>query len=94
MMRDGRRLAFEEWGDKGGTPVVLLHGTPGCRYGSVPEKVREARPGVRFIAYDRPGYGESDRGPGRRVADAARDVAAVADALGLDRFAVLGRSGG
>ncbi|MFC8201067.1 alpha/beta fold hydrolase [Streptomyces sp. NPDC060006] len=93
-MRDGRRLAFEEWGDPGGTPVVLLHGTPGCRHGVVPQEVIAARPGVRFIAYDRAGYGDSDRGPGRRVAQAARDVAALADALGLGRFAVLGRSGG
>ncbi|MFI1211000.1 alpha/beta fold hydrolase [Streptomyces sp. NPDC020802] len=93
-MRDGRRLAFEEWGDPGGTPVVLLHGTPGCRHGVVPQEVIAARPGVRFIAYDRAGYGDSDRGPGRRVAQAARDVATLADALGLGRFAVLGRSGG
>lgn len=50
--------------------------------------------GVRLIAFDRPGYGGSDRKPGRRVADAAEDVACVADSLGLDRFAVLGRSGG
>ncbi|WP_373466067.1 alpha/beta fold hydrolase [Streptomyces sp. V3I8] len=93
-MRDGRRLAFEEWGDPDGTPVVLLHDTPGCRLGTVPQDMMEARPGVRFIAYDRPGYGDSDRGPGRRVAQAARDVAALADALGLGRFSVLGRAGG
>jgi pimeloyl-ACP methyl ester carboxylesterase len=50
--------------------------------------------GIRLIAYDRPGYGLSDRHRGRAVADAATDVAAVADNLGIDRFAVLGRSGG
>jgi pimeloyl-ACP methyl ester carboxylesterase len=50
--------------------------------------------GTRLISYDRPGYGGSDRHPGRRVIDVARDVADVADALGLDRFAVAGRSGG
>ncbi|WP_221361387.1 alpha/beta fold hydrolase [Streptomyces beigongshangae] len=93
-MRDGRRLAFEEWGDPDGTPVVLLHDTPGCRLGVLPPDTTGAHPGVRFIAYDRPGYGGSDRGPGRRVAQAARDVAALADALGLGRFAVLGVSGG
>lgn len=50
--------------------------------------------GIRLISYDRPGYGESTRVPGRTVSGAATDVAAIADALGLDRFAVVGRSGG
>jgi pimeloyl-ACP methyl ester carboxylesterase len=50
--------------------------------------------GARLISYDRPGYGGSDRRPGRRVADVVQDVAVVADALELDRFAVAGRSGG
>ncbi|GGY01418.1 alpha/beta hydrolase [Streptomyces minutiscleroticus] len=93
-MRDGRRLAVEEWGDPEGSPVVLLHGTPGSRRAVVPREVTDARPGLRFIAYDRPGYGGSDRHPGRRVAHAARDVAALADLLGLERFAVLGVAGG
>lgn len=52
------------------------------------------RLGIRLIAYDRPGYGDSDRFEGRDVADAARDVEAIADQLELDRFAVAGRSGG
>lgn len=47
-----------------------------------------------LITYDRPGYGRSDPQPGRSVADAADDVQAIADALGIDRFAVIGRSGG
>jgi pimeloyl-ACP methyl ester carboxylesterase len=92
--RDGRRLTVEEFGDPDGSPVVLLHDTPGCRFGVVPPDVVTAHPHIRFIAYDRPGYGDSDRLPGRRVADAARDVAELAGALGLGRFSVLGRSGG
>ncbi|MEV3912072.1 alpha/beta fold hydrolase [Streptomyces canus] len=92
--QDGRRLTVEEYGDPDGTPVVLLHDTPGCRLGVVPRDVVAARPHIRFIAYDRPGYGDSDRLPGRRVADAARDVAELAGALGLGRFSVLGHSGG
>ncbi|MFJ3673034.1 alpha/beta fold hydrolase [Streptomyces sp. NPDC090106] len=92
--RDGRRLTVAEHGDPHGTPVVVLHDTPGSRTGALPEAVMTARPGVRFVAYDRPGYGGSDRDPGRRIADTARDVADLADALGLDRFAVLGRAGG
>ncbi|MFF4058112.1 alpha/beta fold hydrolase [Streptomyces sp. NPDC001668] len=92
--RDGRRLTVEEYGDPDGTPVVLLHATPGCRFGVVPPEVVAAHPHIRFIAYDRPGYGDSDRLPGRRVADAARDVAELAGALGLGRFSVLGHAGG
>jgi pimeloyl-ACP methyl ester carboxylesterase len=49
---------------------------------------------VRLITYDRPGYGGSDRKEGRRVADAADDVAAIAEQLGIERFSVVGRSGG
>ena len=92
--QDGRRLTVEEYGDPDGTPVVLLHDTPGCRFGVVPRDVVAAHPHIRFIAYDRPGYGGSDRLAGRSVADVAQDVRAIADELGLDRFAVVGRSGG
>jgi pimeloyl-ACP methyl ester carboxylesterase len=75
-------------------PVFLLHGTPGSRLGPHPRGAVLHRLGVQLIAFDRPGYGESDRHEGRRVADAATDVLAIADAYGLDKFAVVGRSGG
>ncbi len=52
------------------------------------------RLGIRLISYDRPGYGHSDRANGRTVADAARDVVAIANALQIENFAVVGRSGG
>jgi pimeloyl-ACP methyl ester carboxylesterase len=52
------------------------------------------RLGVRLVCYDRPGYGGSDRLPDRTVADAAADIEAIADRLGIERFAVVGRSGG
>jgi len=52
------------------------------------------RHGVKMVAYDRPGYGGSDPKIGRSVADAASDIAAIADELGFDRFAVVGGSGG
>ena len=91
---DGRLLVAEEWGNPSGAPVVLFHGTPGTRLGTLLPGLAEQHPGFRFLAYDRPGYGESRRVPGRRVADAARDAAAVADAFGVERFAVVGRSGG
>lgn len=74
--------------------MFLLHGTPGSRIGPLPREGLLYRLGVRLITYDRPGYGDSDRHEGRSVGDVAADVAAIADHFGLDRFAVVGRSGG
>jgi pimeloyl-ACP methyl ester carboxylesterase len=91
---DGRTLVFVERGAAEGLPVVACHGTPGSRLGRHPDPGLYVRHGVRMVAYDRPGYGRSDPLPGRSVADAAADVAAIADELGFDRFAVVGGSGG
>jgi pimeloyl-ACP methyl ester carboxylesterase len=91
---DGRTLAFCEWGDPKGTPVFSLHGTPGSRLTRHPDADVYRRAGVRAITYDRAGYGLSTRLPGRRIAHAAADVATIADALGIARFAVTGGSGG
>ena len=91
---DGRQLSTQVYGDPDGRPVFLLHGTPGSRLGPHPRAAVLHRLGVRLIAFDRPGYGKSDRLEGRRVADAATDVLAIADAYGLDKFAIVGRSGG
>lgn len=91
---DGRHLMVERLGDPQGRPVFLLHGTPGSRLGPAPRGMVLYQRGMQLIAYDRPGYGGSDRLAGRSVADVASDVADIADALGLERFAVVGRSGG
>jgi pimeloyl-ACP methyl ester carboxylesterase len=91
---DGRRLAVDSWGAIDGKPIFLLHGTPGSRSGPRPRASVLYRLGVRLICYDRPGYGGSGRHKGRRVADAAWDVLAIADSLGLKKFGVVGRSGG
>ncbi|WP_218041213.1 alpha/beta fold hydrolase [Acrocarpospora macrocephala] len=74
--------------------MFLLHGTPGSRVGPAPHADLLNRLGVQLITYDRPGYGASDRHMERRVCDVASDVTAIADHLGLDEFAVAGRSGG
>lgn len=91
---DRRTLCFAEWGDVTGFPVFVLHGTPGGRLNRHPDETRYAEAGARVITYDRPGYGGSDRMPGRAVVDCVDDVAAIADHLGIDRFAVTGGSGG
>ena len=90
----GRRVTFDCPGSSGAFPVFLLHGTPGSRSGPVLRPSVLYRLGVQVISYDRPGYGGSDRDPERSVANAARDVEAIADALQLKEFSVIGRSGG
>ena len=74
--------------------MVWHHGTPNI--GAPPEPLfpARARLGIRWVSYDRPGYGGSSPNPNRDVGSAAADVAAVADALGIERFAVMGHSGG
>ena len=94
-LSDGRRLHGYDTGGASGSLVVLWHhGTPNV--GAPPEPLFAAsdRLGIRWIGYDRPGYGGSDRRVGRAVGSAAGDASAVADALGVDRFAVMGHSGG
>jgi pimeloyl-ACP methyl ester carboxylesterase len=91
---DGRTLHVLEAGEPDGACVVVHHGTPmsGALFAAEIESARER--GLRLVAYDRPGYGESSPDPGRSVADAAADVAAILDALGVARFATYGASGG
>ena len=91
---DGRSLTIAEWGDPDGFPVFSLHGTPGSRFVGQANASAYASVGARVITYDRPGYGGSDRFRGRRVVDSVADVSAIADNLGIDRFAVSGGSWG
>jgi len=91
---DGRRLGYAEYGDPRGRPLVYLHGFPGSRLaGAVLDEAARAL-GVRVLAPERPGLGLSSAQPGRTLLDAAHDLRALAEALGIGRFAVLGESGG
>src|SRR5690349_3141016 len=91
---NGRQVAYDTSGDPDGLPVISLHGTPGGRLFRYPDSDRVAETGAHLITYDRAGYGLSDRHRGRSVVDNVGDVAAIADDLGIDRFAVTGGSGG
>jgi pimeloyl-ACP methyl ester carboxylesterase len=91
---DGRTLTIAECGDSDGFPVFFLHGTPGSRFAGQGDASAYADVGARVITYDRPGYGGSDRSRGRRVVDCVADVSAIADSLGIERFAVTGGSWG
>lgn len=91
---DGRRLHVLERGAEGGLAVIVHHGTPGAGLLMDEHVALAADRGARLIGYDRPGYGGSDPDPGRTVASCARDVEAIADALGIERFVTWGVSGG
>ena len=96
-LSDGRTLhAYDTGADDadGRLAVFWHHGSPNI--GAPPEPLFAAAEelGIRWVSYDRPGYGGSTPRPGRDVASAAADAAAVADALGIDRFAVMGHSSG
>ena len=93
-LRDGRTLHIYDEGDPDGFVVFEHHGTPGSGISFPPDLELARERGLRVIAYDRAGYGGSTAKPGRSVADIAQDAEDVLDALGVDRFASLGGSGG
>jgi pimeloyl-ACP methyl ester carboxylesterase len=93
-LRDGRTLGYTEYGVPNGKPVMFCHGTPGSRRFHHPDAAIATALGIRLIAADRPGYGLSTFQRGRRLLDWPDDLAQLADALGVDRFAVVGLSGG
>src|SRR5437868_10148544 len=91
----GRKVYYKEYGDSNGLPVFYFHGAPSSCYeplllgNEVFQKLH-----LRIIATNRPGIGLSDSVKERSFTDWAHDVAAVADLLGIQRFSVLGFSGG
>jgi pimeloyl-ACP methyl ester carboxylesterase len=93
-LRDGRTLTYNEVGDPSGFPVVHCHGTPSSRAELNHFDASFAAAGVRVVVPDRPGMGESTPCPGRDLAGWAADVTELVDALGIERFAVTGLSGG
>jgi len=92
-LADGRPLAYCEWGNPSGSPVLLAHGGPGSRL-LCPDQDATAAAEVRLLTVDRPGYGGSGPRPEPTLLGWADDVQALADWLGLDRFAVVGWSAG
>jgi pimeloyl-ACP methyl ester carboxylesterase len=87
-------LGYLQSGAPGGVPFFFFHGYGGSRLSAHPDGSIAARIGVRVIALDRPGIGYSSFQPGRTLLDWPDDVAALADQLGIERFAVLAHSWG
>jgi pimeloyl-ACP methyl ester carboxylesterase len=93
LLSDGRTLHLYDTGT-GGLPVFWNHGTPNLGAPPAPLLKASEQLGIRWVSFDRPGYGGSSPAPGRTMASVADDAAAVADELGIDRFGVVGYSGG
>jgi pimeloyl-ACP methyl ester carboxylesterase len=91
---DGRRLRVHDSGAGDALTLIWHHGSPQTGAPLTPLLAGAARRDIRLVSYGRPGYGGSSPRPGRDVASAATDVEHIAEALGVDRFAVIGASGG
>jgi pimeloyl-ACP methyl ester carboxylesterase len=93
---DGRTLHVYDTGAATGRRLAVFwhHGTPNTGAPPEPLFATAARLGIRWVSYDRPGYGGSSPDPHRRVGSAADLVMSVADELGIARLAVMGHSGG
>jgi pimeloyl-ACP methyl ester carboxylesterase len=89
----GRAVAWCEWGEPGGHPVVLLHGTPGSRF-FLADPAGGSSAGLRVLTFDRPGYGLSTPPVVLTLSGVVEIVERLADDRGLDRFPVIGFSGG
>lgn len=92
---DGRSLTVTDAGGPMDAPVLVWHnGSPHTGRPLAPVVEAAQAAGFRLVTYARPSYGGSSPQPGRDVASAATDVAAIADAMGLARFSLAGYSGG
>lgn len=93
-LKDGRQLAYAEYGDPLGKPVLEFHGWPSCRLEARNYDEAGKKVGARIIGIDRPGFGQSTYKRGYKITDWPNDVAEFADAIGLGPFAVMGISSG
>jgi pimeloyl-ACP methyl ester carboxylesterase len=91
---DGRQVGLVTHGDPEGYPVIFCHGTPGSRFGHEFTDQPGKEHGLRVIVAERPGYGLTTADPSFTILGWPDLVTSLADVLGLDRFAVVGYSGG
>jgi len=90
---DGRVVAWSEFGESGWLPLLRVPGTPGCRFSLRADRTPWTQRHLRVITTERPGFGASDRLPGRRFREPADDLAAILDHLEIATVHVVGGSG-
>ncbi len=93
-LSDGRTVAYSEFGDPDGRPVLSCHGGLVCRLDVAAADAAARVAGIRIVSADRPGVGGSTRAEGRTVGGWAADAAELCDALGIAQTAVMGWSMG
>ncbi|MGG1663107.1 alpha/beta fold hydrolase [Brevibacillus sp. NRS-1366] len=97
-LSDGRKLSYAEYGQRDGEVVFEFHGTPGSRYQVDATRLesiaKEGPVPLRIIVPERPGYGLSDPKAGRTLADWCQDIEALSNELAVERFSIVGISGG
>ncbi len=91
---DGRTVGYADYGSPEHTAVLWCHGGPGSRLEPQALAANASKAGLRLIGIDRPGYGRSTPQPGRTIGSWTPQALAVADRLGIERFAVVGVSTG
>jgi pimeloyl-ACP methyl ester carboxylesterase len=93
-LSDGRTLAYCKYGDPQGAPVFYAHGGPGSRLEAAIFHDSAARQGFCLISTDRPGMGQSTFKPDRELLDYPKDILELAGTMGIEKFGVIGWSGG
>jgi len=93
-LKDGRTLGYIEYGDPEGKPIFFFHGLPGSRFSGKETNDAAKKLGVRVISTDRPGMGLSDFKKNRKLLDWPDDISELADYLNIQKFSIMGVSGG
>ena len=93
-LKDGRKLGYADLGNPEAKPLFHFHGFPGSRLEVAIFADRVVQNNIRLIGIDRPGMGLSDFKKDRTILDWPDDVVELADALGINKFAIEGISGG